>query len=65
MHQISPVCFWQDDGQDEHDAETVRGGPNKELSLAQARRNFAQLGASAARYLDHVRPPDDAEHPLK
>ncbi len=64
MHQICPVCYWQDDGQDDHDAEVIRGGPNRELSLAQARHNFAMLGASATRHVGHVRPPDDTEHPL-
>src|SRR5581483_11991082 len=38
--QICQVCFWEDDGQDEHDAEVVRGGPNGTLSLRQARSNF-------------------------
>jgi hypothetical protein len=65
MFQICPVCFWEDDGQDDHDAGAIRGGPNYELSLSQARRNFAKFGASAERYLDHVRPPHDEEHPLK
>jgi len=63
-HEICPVCFWQDDGQDDLDAVLVRGGPNKDLSLTQARRNFAAFGASAERHLDHVRPPRDEEHPL-
>ena len=65
MDQICPVCCWQDDGQDDHDAVTIRGGPNKELSLAQARRNFARFGASADRRLERVRPPHDEEHPLQ
>ncbi|WP_214323790.1 hypothetical protein [Nonomuraea sediminis] len=30
-----------------------------ELSLAQARRNFARLGAPATRHLDHVRARDN------
>jgi len=42
---ICPVCFWQDDGQDDHDADDVRGGPNYELSLSEARSNFQGLGA--------------------
>ncbi|GAA3436974.1 hypothetical protein GCM10018954_065850 [Kutzneria kofuensis] len=53
------------DGQDDHDATVVRGGPNKDLSLTQARNNFAAFGASDERHLDHVRPPHDEEHPLK
>ena len=33
---ICEVCFWEDDGQDDHDADVVRGGPNGALSLTQA-----------------------------
>ncbi len=25
--EICPVCFWHDDGQDERDADEIRGGP--------------------------------------
>jgi Cysteine-rich CPCC len=39
--EICNVCFWEDDCQDDHDADAVRGGPNGNLSLTQARRNFA------------------------
>jgi hypothetical protein len=46
---ICPVCFWEDDGQDDHDADDVRGGPNASLSLTDARRNFRSFGASAER----------------
>jgi hypothetical protein len=38
--EICPVCFWEDDGQDECDADEIRGGPNGTLSLTVARRNF-------------------------
>ncbi|MGV9885301.1 CPCC family cysteine-rich protein [Streptomyces sp. NPDC003006] len=34
--EICDVCYWEDDGQDEHDADEVRGGPNHDLSLRQA-----------------------------
>jgi hypothetical protein len=34
--EICAVCFWEDDGQDDHDADNVRGGPNGALSLTQA-----------------------------
>ena len=63
-YQICAVCFWEDDGQDDHDAGSVRGGPNGELSLTKARRNFAEFGAADRRTLSHVRPPEDDEHPL-
>jgi hypothetical protein len=64
-HEICPVCFWNDDGQDDHDADEVRGAPNGALSLTQARRNFAQFGASSERRLAHVRAPRDEEHPSR
>ena len=54
-YDLCKVCFWEDDGQDDHDADTVRGGPNGELSLAQARDNFASIGAYEERFLSKVR----------
>jgi hypothetical protein len=63
--EICPVCFWEDDGQDDHDADEVRGGPNRSLSLTQARRNFAECGTSDERRRQFVRPPRDDEHPLR
>ncbi|MBW4608570.1 MAG: hypothetical protein KME22_15515 [Hassallia sp. WJT32-NPBG1] len=32
-YEICPVCFWEDDGQDEEDKDVIRGGPNGELNL--------------------------------
>ena len=55
--EICPVCFWEDDGQDDHDAAEIRGGPNGRLSLAQARLNFCRFGACDERSIEHVRPP--------
>ena len=34
------MCNWEDDGQDEQDADEVRGGPNLGMSLETARLNF-------------------------
>jgi len=53
--EMCPVCWWEDDGQDDHDADMVRGGPNGELSLTQARQNFQRLGASESRFAASVR----------
>jgi hypothetical protein len=39
--EICPVCGWEDDGQDDEDADTVRGGPNGPLSLTEARNSYA------------------------
>jgi|GEM_PF-946509 len=44
-YEICPICFWHDDGQDDSDADEVQGGPNYNLSLTQARYNYARLGA--------------------
>lgn len=38
--EICPICFWEDDGQDTDDANVVRGGPNHDYSLIEARKNF-------------------------
>ncbi len=61
---ICPVCFWEDDGQDDHDADDVRGGPNYSLSLTAARANFARIGASEERCLPFVRPARPEEGPV-
>jgi hypothetical protein len=55
--EICPVCYWEDDGQDCHDADEVRGGPNGSLSLTQARENFRRIGATDARFVSNVRRP--------
>ncbi|TMU75573.1 hypothetical protein FGJ01_10215 [Hydrogenophaga intermedia] len=59
--EICPVCFWQDDGQDDLTADEVWGGPNDELSLSQARLNFAKFGASSEAWKWRVRPPNADE----
>jgi hypothetical protein len=61
--EICPVCFWEDDGQDDPDADVVLGGPNGQLSLTQARQNFASIGASDGRCRAFVRPPLPQEVP--
>lgn len=58
---MCPVCYWEDDGQDDADADTVRGGPNGGLSLSEARRNFEEFGASDLLFVGSVRPPLSSE----
>jgi hypothetical protein len=60
-YEICAVCFWEDDGQDDHDADVVRGGPNRGLSLTDAQRNYRRIGAADPQDLAHVRPPTDSE----
>jgi hypothetical protein len=40
IYEICFLCWWEDDGQDDRDADEVRGGPNGRYSLTQARLNF-------------------------
>ena len=61
--EICEVCFWEDDGQDDYDADVVRGGPNGSLSLTQARANYLRCGASNDRRVPHVRAPRAEELP--
>ena len=60
-YEICQVCYWEDDGQDEHDADEVRGGPNGVLSLTQARENYRRTGASHPGFVRHVRSPKPDE----
>src|SRR5689334_2039787 len=38
--EICILCWWEDDGQSDLDADQVRGGPNGDQSLTAARANF-------------------------
>jgi hypothetical protein len=46
--EICFACGWEDDGQDDEDADTVRGGPNGSPSLTDARRAYAERPVSLA-----------------
>ena len=61
--EICEVCFWEDDGQDDYDADSVRGGPNGGLSLSQARINFLRFGACEESMVGNVRSPRPGELP--
>ncbi|ADV84068.1 CPCC family cysteine-rich protein [Terriglobus saanensis] len=62
-YDICPICFWEDDGQDDHDASEVRGGSNASLSLTEGRANFERIGACEEKMLPNVRPPLEEEKP--
>ena len=57
VFEMCPVCWWEDDGQDDHDADEVRGGPNGVFSLSQARQNYRQFGTYDTRFISSVRKP--------
>jgi len=54
---LCPVCWWEDDGQEDPDAAEVRLTVNGQLSLNQARSYYRQCGAAHPRFSPYVRPP--------
>jgi hypothetical protein len=58
---LCPVCWWEDDGQEDNDASEIRLTVNGQLSLNQARAHFANYGAAHPRFLPYVRKPFAAE----
>lgn len=40
IYDICSICWWEDDGQDDADADSCFGGPNGRYSLTDARDNF-------------------------
>lgn len=41
-HDICSICFWEDDGQDDYDADDVFGGPNASYSLTAHRLEWEE-----------------------
>jgi hypothetical protein len=58
---LCPVCWWEDDGQEDRDASEIRLTVNGQLSLNEARDHFTKVGASHPRFLPYVRKPLTAE----
>jgi len=58
---LCPVCWWEDDGQEDADASDVRLTVNGQLSLAEAREYYLICGAAHPRFLPYVRKPADSE----
>ena len=59
--KLCPVCWWEDDGQEDADASDVRLTVNGQLSLNEARTHYAQCGAAHPRFLRYVRKPSITE----
>ncbi|MDX5366611.1 MAG: hypothetical protein LPK88_09275 [Alphaproteobacteria bacterium] len=57
QYEICPVCFWEDDGQNDDNAAAIMGGPNGSISLCTARDNYARFGAVDEKLLPYVRQP--------
>lgn len=60
-NETCPVCWWEDDGQDDPHADERWGGPNGSLTSFEARENFRTLGAKEARLTPHARPSTSDE----
>ena len=58
---LCPVCWWEDDGQEDVDASEVRMTVNGALSLEEARGHYARCGAAHPRFLPYVRKPQLTE----
>jgi hypothetical protein len=59
------ICWWEDDGQDNEDADEVRGGPNADLSLTQARINFLNFGIAFPNRADLQPNPRSSQKQLR
>lgn len=59
--ELCPVCWWEDDGQEDADASEVRLTVNGMLSLNDARMHYRECGAAHPRYLPYVRRPQASE----
>lgn len=55
-YEICRECGWEDVGQINHDAHVVRGGPNRHLSLADARAAYAQGDGAPLPHLPTTEP---------
>jgi len=61
--EICSICFWEDDGQDDKDADKVFGGPNSDYSLTQHRnewdRNLDEIKKSKSETGKYLRRIDE------
>ena len=58
---LCPICWWEDDGQEDADANEVHLTVNGDLSLQEARENYIRCGAAHPRFLPYVRKPQVSE----
>lgn len=55
---VCPACFWEDDGS----TDPQRISPANHMTLAEARANFARLGAISDAHVGHVVPDASARY---
>ena len=58
---LCPVCWWEDDGQEDADASEVHLTVNGDLSLSEALEYFHRCGAAHPRFQSYVRVPELSE----
>ena len=58
-YEDCPVCFWEDEAWEYDD---TAGGANQ-VTLSEARENYARFGAMEERLRQYTRPPLPSEHP--
>ena len=58
---LCPICWWEDDGQEDGDADEVRNTVNGDLSLTDARMHYSRCGASHPRFVRFVRKAEVSE----
>ncbi|HMO75710.1 MAG TPA: CPCC family cysteine-rich protein, partial [Sphingopyxis sp.] len=56
--EICSVCWWEDDGQGDADADDVRGGPNGNMSLTQVRKKWQHHLAFEAQFVPKPKQAD-------
>lgn len=61
MYEICPVCWWEDDGQDDPN-EIAHASPNR-VTLAEAQANYAAFGAKSEAHKHLARAPGRRERP--
>jgi len=61
--EICSICFWEDDGQDDQDADEVYGGPNNDYSLTVHRfewsKNLQELKKDDSKTSDLLKRIDE------
>lgn len=63
-YEICPICFWEDDGQDDSLADEELGDPNR-VSLTQGRIDYLTFGASDGKDKPHCRLPSECDERLR
>ena len=58
-HEVCPVCYWENDPIQNENHE-YKGGANR-VCLNEAKRNFAEFGATEKEYIGYVRKPLEGE----